>query len=163
MCLSNQKHLRWKKERPKTKIGLAEKDVKSNEWPGPPGFDRFKVLVMTTSLQKIVISGAQCLLMLMGSKSTKIYQNLKSCLSVCIFGTLINQQSVQWSKWDLLKMKAVSLRNTKFILQVYRTHRSLTGVCKRWRCKEQLTRKACVEFYDVCSIREYRIKVAETY
>ena len=31
-----------KKERPRTKKGLAEKDMKSNEWPMPPGFDTFK-------------------------------------------------------------------------------------------------------------------------
>ena len=53
---------------PRTKTGLAEKDVKSNGWPMPPGFDRFEVLVMMNSLQNIVISGAQGLLMLMGSK-----------------------------------------------------------------------------------------------
>ena len=34
----------------------------------PPGFDGLKVLVMMNSLQNIVISGAQGLLMLMGSK-----------------------------------------------------------------------------------------------
>ena len=46
-----------KKERPRIKTGLAEKDVKSNGWPVPPGFDRFKVFVMMNSLQNIVISG----------------------------------------------------------------------------------------------------------
>ena len=30
-----------KKRRPRTKTGLAEKDVTSNGWPMPPGFDRF--------------------------------------------------------------------------------------------------------------------------
>ena len=40
--ISNQKHLGVKKERPRTKTGLAEKDVKSNGWPMPPGFDRFE-------------------------------------------------------------------------------------------------------------------------
>ena len=39
---SNQKHPRCKKGRPKTKTGLAEKDVKSNGRPMPPGFDRFE-------------------------------------------------------------------------------------------------------------------------
>ena len=39
---SDQKHPRCKKEQPKTKTGLAEKDVKSNGWPMPPGFDRFE-------------------------------------------------------------------------------------------------------------------------
>ena len=34
----------------------------------PPGFDRFESFVMMNSLQNIVISGAQGLLMLMGSK-----------------------------------------------------------------------------------------------
>ena len=32
----------FEKGRPRTKIGLAEKDVKSNGWPMPPGFDRFE-------------------------------------------------------------------------------------------------------------------------
>ena len=62
---SNQKHPRCKKEQLRTKTGLAEKDVKSNGQPTPPGFE---VLVMMNSLQNIVISGAQGLLMLMGSK-----------------------------------------------------------------------------------------------
>ena len=31
-----------KKGRPRTKTGLAEKDVKSNGWPMPSGFDRFE-------------------------------------------------------------------------------------------------------------------------
>ena len=62
---SNQKHPRYKKEWPRTKTGLAEKDVKSNEWPMPPGL---KVLIMMNSLQNTVISGAQGLLMLMGAK-----------------------------------------------------------------------------------------------
>ena len=39
---SNQKHPRFKKGRPSTKTGLAEKDVKSNGRPMPPGFDRLK-------------------------------------------------------------------------------------------------------------------------
>ena len=29
-------------EQPRTKIGLAEKDMKSNGWPMPPNFDRFE-------------------------------------------------------------------------------------------------------------------------
>ena len=39
---SNQKHPRYKKGWPRTKTGLAEKDVKSNGRPMPPGFDRFE-------------------------------------------------------------------------------------------------------------------------
>ena len=31
-----------KKEQPRIKTGLAEKDVKLNRWPMPPGFDRFE-------------------------------------------------------------------------------------------------------------------------
>ena len=31
-----------KKDQPRTITGLAEKDVKSNGWPMPPGFDRFE-------------------------------------------------------------------------------------------------------------------------
>ena len=31
-----------KNERPRTKAGLAEKDLKSNGRPMPPGFDRFE-------------------------------------------------------------------------------------------------------------------------
>ena len=33
-----------KKEQPRTKADLAEKDVKSNGWPIPPSFDRFESL-----------------------------------------------------------------------------------------------------------------------
>ena len=40
--ISNQKHPRCKKEWPRTKTGLADKDVKSNVWSMPPGFDRFE-------------------------------------------------------------------------------------------------------------------------
>ena len=43
-----------KKERPRTKTGLA---VKWNGRSMPPGFDRLKVLVMMNSLQNIAISG----------------------------------------------------------------------------------------------------------
>ena len=57
-----------KKEWPRIKTGLAEKDVKSNGQPMPPDFDSFEILVMMNSLQNIVISAAQGLLMLMGSK-----------------------------------------------------------------------------------------------
>ena len=39
---SNQKHHRYKKGWPRTKTGLAEKDVKSNGRPMPPGFDRLE-------------------------------------------------------------------------------------------------------------------------
>ena len=42
ITLSNQKHPHYKKEQPRTKEGLAEKDVKSNGQPMPPGFDRFE-------------------------------------------------------------------------------------------------------------------------
>ena len=38
------------------------------------------------------------------------------CLSVCIFGTLIIQQCLHQLKWDLLEVKAVFMRYTKFIL-----------------------------------------------
>ena len=54
-------------EWPRTKTGLTEKYVKLNGWPMPPGFDGFKVLVIMNSLQNIVISDAQGLLILMGS------------------------------------------------------------------------------------------------
>ena len=40
--ISNQKHPRCKKEQPRTKTGLAEKDVKSNGRPMPSGFDRLE-------------------------------------------------------------------------------------------------------------------------
>ena len=39
---TNQKHPRCKKGQPRTKRDLAEKDVKSNGRPIPPGFDRFE-------------------------------------------------------------------------------------------------------------------------
>ena len=51
----------------------------------PPGFDRLETLVMMNSLQRIVISGAQGLLMLMGSNFlTKMTrpQNTVFCLNV---------------------------------------------------------------------------------
>ena len=40
--ISNLKYLRCKKEQPRTNTGLAEKDVKLNGEPMPPGFDRFE-------------------------------------------------------------------------------------------------------------------------
>ena len=40
--LSNQKHPKHKKEWPRAKTGLAEKDVKSNRQPRPPSFDKFE-------------------------------------------------------------------------------------------------------------------------
>ena len=55
-----------KKERPRTKSGFVEEDVKSNGQQMPPGFDRFEIFVMMNLLQNI-ISGAQGLLMLMKS------------------------------------------------------------------------------------------------
>ena len=42
--------------------------MKLNGSPKPHGFDRFESLVIMTSLQNIVISGAQGLLTSMGSK-----------------------------------------------------------------------------------------------
>ena len=39
---SNQNTPGVKKQWPRTKTGLAEKEVKSNGRPRPPGFDRFK-------------------------------------------------------------------------------------------------------------------------
>ena len=60
--ISNQKHPRCKKGQPRTKTGLAEKDVKSNGRPMPPGFDRLE------SFGHDELTGAQGLLMLMGSK-----------------------------------------------------------------------------------------------
>ena len=40
--ISKQKHQGVKKERPRTKTDLAEKDMKSNWRPMPPGFDTFE-------------------------------------------------------------------------------------------------------------------------
>ena len=40
--ISNQKHPRCKKVAAKNYTGLAEKDVKSNGRPMPPGFDRLE-------------------------------------------------------------------------------------------------------------------------
>ena len=57
-----------KKGWPRTKTGLAEKDVKSNGQPRPPGFDRFESFGHNDFIAKIVILGAQGLLMLMGTK-----------------------------------------------------------------------------------------------
>ena len=39
---SNRNHSRYKKELPRTKTDLAEKQVKSNGRPMPPGFDRLE-------------------------------------------------------------------------------------------------------------------------
>ena len=50
-----------KKEQPRTKTGLAEKDVKSNGRPMPPGFDRFE------SFGHDDLTTKHCYLMLMGS------------------------------------------------------------------------------------------------
>ena len=66
------------------------------------------------------------------------YIKLKSRLSVCLsalFDTLITQLCQHRLKRDLLKMKAVALKITKFILQAHSTHRSSTGVPRRRRCK----------------------------
>ena len=65
---STQKHPRCKKGWPRTKIDLAEKDVKSNGLPMPPGFDRFENFDHDNLTANIVIAGAQSLLILMGSK-----------------------------------------------------------------------------------------------
>ena len=62
----------YKKEQPRTKTSLAEKDVKSNGRPRALVLIGLKVLVMVTSLQNIVILGAQGLHMLMGSKLIKM-------------------------------------------------------------------------------------------
>ena len=40
--ISNQKHHRCKKGQPRTKTGLAKKDVKSNGRLMPPGFDKLE-------------------------------------------------------------------------------------------------------------------------
>ena len=50
------------------KTGLAEKDVKSSGWPMPPGFDRLESFCHDELTAKHFISGAQGLVMLMGSK-----------------------------------------------------------------------------------------------
>ena len=56
------------KEWPRTKTGLAEKDVKCNGRLRPPHFDRFESFGNDDLTANIAISGAQDLLMLMGSK-----------------------------------------------------------------------------------------------
>ena len=61
------------------------------------------------------------------------------CPSVCIFGMVMTQQPLHGVKWDLLKMKTVSLRMKEFI---FITHCSLTGLRKRRRCKQPSTHKA---------------------
>ena len=55
-----------------------------------------------------------------GTLASLLYKavKLKSCLSVCLsalFGTLISHPCQHGLKRDLLEMKAVSLRITKFI------------------------------------------------
>ena len=61
-----------KKGQPRTETGLAEKDVKSKGRPMPPGFDRLESFGHDELTAKHVISGAQGLLMLMGSKLIKM-------------------------------------------------------------------------------------------
>ena len=68
--------LPWcKKEWPSTKKGLVERDLKLNKMGGQGLLllIGLKVLVMMTSLQNIVISGAQGLLMLMESEYSKYF------------------------------------------------------------------------------------------
>ena len=69
LYIPNQNTPGVKKEQPRTKTGLAEKDVKSNAWPMPSGFDRFESFGHDELTANIVISGTQGLLMLMGSDS----------------------------------------------------------------------------------------------
>ena len=57
-----------KKEWPRAKKGLVEKDMKSKWAAKASCLIGLKFLTIMTSLQNIVISGAQDLLMLMGSK-----------------------------------------------------------------------------------------------
>ena len=52
-----------KNEQPRTKTGLAEKDVKSNGRPRPPGFDRFESFGhedLTAKLLFKVLKASQC-------------------------------------------------------------------------------------------------------
>ena len=65
---SKQKHPRCKKGAAKNYKGLVEETWNQNGRPKPPAFDKIKILIIMTSLQNIVILGAQGLLMLMGSK-----------------------------------------------------------------------------------------------
>ena len=68
---------------------------------------------------------------------------IEGCLSVCIFGMPITQQCLHPSKQGILEMKAVPLKNTKFIFtSLYRTHCSSTGVHKRQWYKQPLTRNS---------------------
>ena len=57
-----------KKEWPRTKTGLVEKDVKSNGWPMPPGFDRFESFGHDELTAKHCYFRCQGPLMLIGSK-----------------------------------------------------------------------------------------------
>ena len=93
------------------------------------------------------LTGENCILPII--KYEIYYIKQKSHLSVCLsvrlsvytFGMLITQLCQHGLKRDLLEMKAVSLRITKFIfteslfLQAYGTHRFSTGVPRRRRCK----------------------------
>ena len=65
ILLSNQKHLRYKKEQTRTKTGLAEKDAKTNGRPiaRQPCFDRFDGFCH----DDLTAKHAQGLLMLMKS------------------------------------------------------------------------------------------------
>ena len=79
----------FKKERPRTKKALLKKMWNQNgcQLPRPPAFDRIKILIIMISLQNIVISGAQGLLMLMGSKILTRPQNVKmkeQCFAACL-------------------------------------------------------------------------------
>ena len=66
--ISNQKHPRCKKGWPRTKTGLAEKDVKSNGRPMSFGFDRLESFGHDELTAEHCYSRCSSLLMLMGSK-----------------------------------------------------------------------------------------------
>ena len=82
------------------------------------------------------------------AKKLSIHLSVCVCLSVCVFGVLITQQSMHLLKQYL---KAVSLKKT-FKVCFYKPaeprHCSLTEVPKRQRLKQPLTRKACGWWFD---------------
>ena len=73
-------------------------------------------------------------------------EKLSVCLSTCIFGMLITQQSLHqngtYSKW-----KRCLWRSQSLFLQAHRTHCPSTGVYKRWRFKQPLTYKTSGQWF----------------
>ena len=72
-------------DRPRTKIGLAEKDVKLNGRPMPPGFDRFESFGHDELTAKHCYFRCSRPPMLMGSKFLIKITRLQNTVSILMF------------------------------------------------------------------------------